>query len=152
MALSMQVVSKIRFYLPIGLITSFLVYFMVYNKISSTDFIISAFIYFLVGSFLGWRIECRAILAAFLILVPFTLFVAYAHFIGSLVFIKYMYAIVLITFVIGFLLAKYWNSKLELLKFGLILLLLAGIYCNMMLYSKAMYGDYTEVLFSEFGF
>ncbi|MGQ0827545.1 MAG: hypothetical protein ACT4ON_04015 [Bacteroidota bacterium] len=148
----MQLTSKIRFYLPIGFITALLVYLMAYNKVSSVDFIISASLYFLVGLFLGWRVECKTFLATFLILLPLTLFAVYTHFMNSEAAIKYIYAIVLITFVIGFFLSKYWNAKPGLMRMGLILLLLAGIYSNMMLYSKAMYGNYLEVLFSEFKF
>ena len=134
--------SKVRFYLSIGLITALPLFFIVSDKISLAVFITSAAIYFLLGLFLGWRVECKVILASILMLIPLTLFAAYLHFVGTIGIIKYIYAIAFITFFIGFLLSKFWNSKYRMLKLLLILLLIVGIGCSLMIYNKAVYGDW----------
>lgn len=129
----MLLLSKIRFYLPIGLLTSLFV-FITLREISPAMFIVSTMIYFLTGLFLGWRIENHTLLAASLLLIPLTIFAAYIHFVHLVDAIKYIYIIVAVSFLIGFLISKFWNYSSMFIKVVFMLLLLTSAYCYHLVY------------------
>jgi hypothetical protein len=130
--------SKILFYLPLGFTAVLLVAFTFLSESLVPLFITATAIYFLIGLFLGWRIEYKVVFASALILIPLTILAGYMHFWIHSTHIKYVFIAAIISFIVGFLMAKFWNSESLLIKVALLLLLAMGTFSNITIYGEAI--------------
>jgi len=135
----MQIGSKIRFYLTIGCIAALLTFLFTDEESVITIFSVSAAVYFMLGLFLGGRIEPQIILASFFVLFPLIVLLAHSIFFNTdFLPVNYVYGIAPITCFIGFVISKFWNSKYKLIKPILVVLLIMSIFSYYMIYNTVL--------------
>ena len=103
--------NKIFFYLTIGCVAALMIDLLLTLTTLFLVFFVSSFLYFLLGLFLGWRIEKKMVIATVFMFVPISTLTIYAYFFQYSSTIYFIFFVSIFSFLIGLIITKYWRLQ-----------------------------------------